>query len=80
MHHSYMEFEARDRQKALLREMRERRLARAIKSARRDGITSPRSLLRSLLWVSWRKEEHWTCIAAEQGSDLYYSVTNTGRS
>lgn len=80
MHHSYMEFEARDRQKALLREVRERRLARAIKSARRDGVTSPRSLLRRLLWVSWRKEEHWTRVAAEKGSDLCYSVTSTERS
>ena len=78
MHHYYMELEARDRQEALLREARERRSTRAIKSTRRD--TSPRSLLCSLLWVSWCREEYWICLAAEQGSDPRNSVASTERS
>jgi len=37
MHHCYMEVAARIRREELLREARERRLARALRSAKRNG-------------------------------------------
>ena len=48
MHHRYMEVAARDRQEELLREARERQLARALRSAKRDDSQLHQFLARHL--------------------------------
>jgi hypothetical protein len=52
MHHCYMEVAARIRREQLLREAREKRLARAFRSAKRNGYLLGRLHLRRL--VLWR--------------------------
>jgi hypothetical protein len=52
MHHCYMELAARIRREELLREAREKRLARALRSAKRNGHLLGRLHLRRL--VLWR--------------------------
>jgi hypothetical protein len=55
MHYLQTEFEARDRQEELLREARERRLARALESRRRDDGVLKQLHLRGLVALLWRE-------------------------
>jgi len=54
MHYLQMEFEAHDRQEELLREARERRLARALKSRRWNNSMLDPLHLRCLVGLLWR--------------------------
>ena len=81
MHHCYIEVAARDRQEELLREACQRRLAHALRSAKRDdGVTPRRSLVRGLLQISWRERKHSVCLGAEAKPNLRCSATSTERS
>ena len=55
MHYLQTEFEARDRQEELLREARERRLARALASRRRDGSVLSQLRVRRLVGLLGRE-------------------------
>ena len=80
MHYFQMEFLAHERREELLREARQRRLARALWSAKQDDSVTPRrSLLRGLLQLSWREREHSVCLGAEARPDLRCCATSTKR-
>ena len=80
MYYFQMEFLVHERQEEMLREARQRCLARALRSAKRDdGVTPRRSLLHGLMQLSWREREHSVCLGAEPRSDLRCSATSTER-
>jgi hypothetical protein len=67
MSYIQIEFQARERQEELLRGARERRLARAVRSARGKGDLPRRIRLRRLVRLLWRESEYEASFARRGG-------------
>ena len=70
MSYIQIEFQVRERQEELLRGARERRLARAVRSARGKGDLPRRIRLRRLVRLLWRESEYEASFAnVEEGKE-----------
>ncbi len=67
MSYLQIEFQARERQEELLREARERRLARAVWSARGERGLPPKLRSRRLIRLLWREPEYEASFASIEG-------------
>ena len=79
MSYIQIEFQARERQEELLREARERRLARAVRSARGERDLPRRLSLRRLVRLLWREPEYEASFASvEEDRGTTTSSTRCG--
>jgi hypothetical protein len=79
MSYIQIEFQARERQEELLRGARERRLARAVRSARGKGDLPRRIRLRRLVRLLWRESEYEASFAnVEEGNEATTCSTRCG--
>lgn len=79
MHHCYMEFAGRERREELLREARERRLARAVRSSRWDGGLLHRLLVRPLVGLGRSTPKYEAgCAGFEEGGDATRCLDGCG--
>jgi hypothetical protein len=79
MRHFQMELQARERQEELLREARERRLARAVRSARGEGDLPRKLRPRRLVRLLWREPEYEASFASvEEDREATTSSTRCG--
>jgi hypothetical protein len=71
MHYFQIEFEAHNRQEELLREARERRLARALKSRRCNDSVLEQLRVRRLLGLLWHESRYEAgCAIVEEDGEV----------